>query len=92
MTDQSGQDVAATSGKPAPVDGLSVAAMVLGIAALVLFWLPIANFILAILAVVFGIIGITRKISVGMAIAGVATGTIAFTIIIILIVAAILQN
>lgn len=92
MTDQPGQDGTATSDKPAPVDGLSIAAMALGIASLVLFWLPIVNLILAILAVIFGIIGITRKISVGMAVAGVSTGAITLILILIFFITALAQH
>jgi len=92
MADQPNPDVKPASEAPSTVDGLSVAAMVLGIAALVLFWLPIVNFVVAILAIIFGIIGITRKQSVGMAVAGLATGAIALTIIVVFIIAAIVQN
>ena len=64
--------------------GLSVAGMVLGIVAICLCWIPILNyvsFILGILAVIFGIIGIVKKQNKGMAITGLVLGLISMYMI-----------
>ena len=70
-------------GPPArPSNGIGIAALVVGIVSLFLFWIPFLGLVLAILALVFGIIGI-RKASrgeatnKGMAITGVVTGALA---------------
>lgn len=67
-----------------PRNGFGVAALVLGIVAIVLFWIPfvdILGIILGILAIVFGVVGIARvrtgqATNRGMAIAGIVTGAI----------------
>lgn len=64
--------------------GLSLAGMVLGIVAICLCWIPLLNyisFILGILAVIFGIIGIVKKKSKGKAIAGLVLGLISIYMI-----------
>ncbi len=53
--------------------GLSIAAMVLGISSLVLWFV---GFILAVLAIIFGAIGLKRKRGRGFAITGLVTGII----------------
>lgn len=70
-------------GQPAkPSNGIGIAALVIGIVSIFLFWFPVLGLVLAILAVVFGIVGI-RKASrgeatnKGMAITGVVTGGLA---------------
>ncbi len=69
-------------GGPPPKNGIGIAAMVVGIVALFLFWIPFLGVIVAIVGLVLGIVGI-RKASrgeatnKGMAIAGVATGGLA---------------
>lgn len=57
-------------------NGLSVTAMVLGIVGLVLFLVPFIPYPLAILAVVFGIIGMKNPVGKGMAVTGLVTGLI----------------
>lgn len=61
-----------------PVDGLSIAALVLGVVAVVLCWIPFLGAIIAILAIIFGAIGVGRKISTGMGVAGLVLGLLAF--------------
>lgn len=51
-----------------------VTSMVTGISSLVLFWIPFINFALSVVAVIFGVLGLKRPASKGMAIAGLATG------------------
>ena len=65
-------------------NGLSVTGMVLGIVAICLCWIPILNyisFILGILALIFGIIGIIKKKNKGMAIAGLILGLISIYLV-----------
>ncbi|WP_081687225.1 DUF4190 domain-containing protein [Glycomyces tenuis] len=64
-----------------PKNGLGVAGMVTGIIGIVLFWCGIVGIVLAILAVVFGGVGIARAnrgeaTNKGMATAGVVLGVI----------------
>jgi len=69
-------------GAPAPRqgNGLAVAGMVLGILAIVLFWTSIIDLVIALLAIIFSIIGMRKASRVGvgkgMAIAGLVTGII----------------
>jgi hypothetical protein len=59
-------------------------AFVLGIFALVFFWLPIVNLTLAILAIIFGVIGIRKNVErKGLAITGLIMGGIVLFFIII---------
>ena len=64
--------------------GFSIAALILGICALVFCWIPVVNWILAILAVVFGIIGLVKKAKKGMAITGLILGGISLLVAIII--------
>lgn len=61
-------------------NGMAVAGMVLGIIALVLCWVPFLNWVLALLGIVFGALGIARSNKVGrgkgMAISGLVCGLI----------------
>jgi hypothetical protein len=62
---------------PSPKTGLSTAAMVLGIVASCIGLIPILGifaFPCAILAVIFGIVGIRRNVRRGFAISGLVTG------------------
>lgn len=63
--------------------GFAVASMVLGIIALVLFWIFYFSIPCAILAIIFGILSIksSRK---GMSIAGITTGAIGFVLTVLL--------
>lgn len=65
--------------------GLCIAAMVLGIIALVLFCVWYVSIPCAILAIIFGIVGI-KSATRGMAIAGLVTGSISIIVSMILIV------
>lgn len=51
-------------------NGMGVAGFVLALCALVLCWVPVLNIILLILAIIFSIIGLTRRPK-GLAIAGI---------------------
>lgn len=61
-----------------------ITSMVTGILSLVLCWIPLINFSLAVVAVIFGILGIKKPASKGMAIAGLATGGLGLLISLIL--------
>jgi hypothetical protein len=56
--------------------GLAIASMVLGICSLVLGWVPILGFILAVLAVVFGARRLKHQEGRGMAVTGFVTGVV----------------
>ena len=59
--------------------GLAITSLVMGILAIVNSFIPFLNiisYIFAILAVIFGIIGIVKKNGLGMAIAGLAMGVL----------------
>src|SRR4051794_5313235 len=75
-------------------NGLAVAGMVCGIVGLVLFWVPILGWILAILGIVFGGVGIARAnagaANKGMAITGVVLGIV--SIALYLLVIAVIYN
>ena len=77
-----GQGAYAGSAPAQPSNGIGIAAMVVGIVALLLCWIPFLGLVLAIVALVLGIVGI-RKASrgeatnKGMAITGVVTGGLA---------------
>lgn len=57
--------------------GLGITGMVLGIVAAVFFWVPFLNVALAVLALIFGIVGIFLNSGRGMAIAGAVLGGLA---------------
>jgi len=72
-------------------NGLCVAAMVLGIIAVVFFWAPFFGIVLGVLATIFGAVGIPAsakraQAGRGMGIAGLILGIIALAVNIILIV------
>ncbi len=71
----------APGGEAPQGNGLAVAALVVGILGVVLFFLPFVGLILAILGVVFGASGMNKSNRIGgkgkgMAIAGLATGAV----------------
>jgi predicted PurR-regulated permease PerM len=75
----------------APRNGFGIAALVLGILALVLCWTAIGGIVLGVLAVIFAILGIRRAnrqeaTNKGMAISGLVTGVIGLIIAVVLIV------
>lgn len=57
-------------------NGLAIAGMVLGIVGLVLYWVPFIPYPLAILAIIFGLIGMAKPVGKGMGITGLVTGII----------------
>ncbi|KMK78065.1 DUF4190 domain-containing protein [Alkalihalobacillus pseudalcaliphilus] len=57
-------------------NGLAVSALVLGIIGLVLFWVPFIPYPLAILALIFGFIGLKKQVKKGLAITGIVTGAV----------------
>ncbi|MEZ4365395.1 MAG: DUF4190 domain-containing protein [Kofleriaceae bacterium] len=64
---------------PPTGNGLAIAGLVLGIVAVLLCWVPLVNWVLAILAIVFGAVGMGRARKVGgrgrgMAIVGLVLG------------------
>ncbi|MDP3639810.1 MAG: DUF4190 domain-containing protein [Nanoarchaeota archaeon] len=61
--------------EPGKKKGFAVAALVLGILSLLFGWIPFLGWMLIILALVFGILGIKSR---GMAIAGIALASISF--------------
>lgn len=70
--------------------GKAIAGLVLGIAGVVFFWVPILNFILGILTLIFSGLSLSKKEEGrGMAIAGLILGIITLAISIILVVIAI---
>ena len=73
-------------------NGMGVAALVLGIVALFLSWIPVLGLGLAVLAVIFGILGLSKARrgladNRGMAIAGLVLGGIALLIGLVVTVA-----
>jgi 1-acyl-sn-glycerol-3-phosphate acyltransferase len=69
-------------GYPSPQqgNGLAVAGMVCGIVGLVLFWIPVLGWILAILAIIFSGVGIAKAnkgaSGKGQAVAGLVLGVV----------------
>lgn len=61
-------------------NGLAVAAFVLGIIGLVLFFIPVIPYPLAILAIIFGGIAATKYVKKGFAITGIVTGIVTLAI------------
>lgn len=74
-------------------NGLAVAGMVLGIITLLLCWVPFLNWILALLAIVFGAVGIGRAAKVGrgkgMAITGIVCGAVGAILGVVILVLAV---
>lgn len=66
-----------------PRTGMAIASLVLGILALLTCWAPIGSYaavIMALLAVIFGIVGVRRTSGRGMAIAGLILGGLALVV------------
>lgn len=69
-----------------PKTGMAIASLVLGIIALLASPFPIGSyvgFVLAVLAVIFGIVGVRRQAGKGMAVAGLILGGVALVVSII---------
>ena len=63
---------------------MAIAAMIVGIISLVFCWVPVLNWILPVLGVIFGAVGIkVNPDKAGMAIAGLVTSIIALAIALI---------
>ena len=70
----------------APGNGFCVASLVLGLCSLVFWWAPWLNLIIITLAIIFGIVGLTKKHGDGKAIAGIiVAGIVAIPTVIIMI-------
>ena len=65
--------------------GFCITSMVLGIIALVFFWLWYLSIPWGILAIIFGVLGI-KSVNKGMAIAGLVTGSIGLVISILIVI------
>lgn len=57
-------------------NGLAITSMILGIVGLVFFWVPFIPYPLAILAVIFGFVGMKKVVGKGFSVAGIVTGLI----------------
>lgn len=78
-------------------NGIGIAAMVLGIIAVVLFWFIGVSWILALLAVIFGGVGISKANrgeanNKGMAVAGIVCGSLVIAFWVIVFIAAAASN
>lgn len=75
-------------------NGFGVAALVLGIAAILLFWTFVGGIVLGIMAIAFGVLG-RKRVSRGeadnggMALAGIITGAVGLAITLVIVVVAI---
>lgn len=67
--------------------GLALTSMILGIAALVCFWVPFLAPALGLVAVVLGIVALVKKQSFGFGLAGIITGSLGIIIGIFVLVA-----
>lgn len=72
-----------------PTSGLAVAALIVGLASLVLWWIPLVGWLLPVAAIAFGVVGINQTADGaqqgrGMAIAGVVLGSIALLLLVLL--------
>ncbi|MBW1601567.1 DUF4190 domain-containing protein [Streptomyces sp. JJ66] len=79
---------------PSPKNGFGIAALVLGIIAVLLFWTAIGGILLGLLAVIFGILGWRRKkrgeaTNGGMSIIGLVLGAVAIIGSVIVLIAGI---
>jgi hypothetical protein len=66
-----------TSATPTHGGGIAIAALVIGIIAACLCWVPFLGLALGVTAIVLGIIGLKHKANKGMSIAGLITGSAA---------------
>jgi hypothetical protein len=76
-------DTGTATPPPKPKNGMGVAALVFGILALLLIWLPVAGLILGLLAIIFGVIGRGRvrkqqATNGGVALTGLILGVLTF--------------
>lgn len=76
-------DTGSTAPPPKPKNGMGIAALVFGILALLLVWLPIVGLVLGLLAIIFGVIGRGRvrkqqATNGGVALTGLILGVLTF--------------
>ena len=71
---------------PVQPKGLALAALIVGIASLVLCWLPIVGIIGGAVAVVLGIIALKKAQSKGMSLTGIITGAVAIVVSVIVLI------
>lgn len=64
------------SAAPAKSNGLAIAALIVGIAAVLSGWVPFWGFVVGVAAIILGIIGLKKSGQKGMSIAGIITGAI----------------
>lgn len=81
-TQQGAQTLSSTStGVNQQNNGMAIAGLILGVASVVLSWIPFIPYITAILAIIFGAIGMKKgNTHRGLAIVGLATGVLTFVI------------
>jgi hypothetical protein len=70
---------------------------VTGIVGLAVFWLPVANLVLGVVAVVFGVLGVRRvragqATNQGQAVAGLVTGLVAVALAVTLLLLAVASD
>ncbi len=71
--------------------GFGTTSLICGIISFVLFWIPCLSFILAILSIIFGIIGLTKKNSKGIIITGLIFSSITILIYISIFISVIIS-
>jgi hypothetical protein len=69
----------------APSNGLAVASMVLGIVAVLFFWMPFLGWVPVVLGLVLGCVALSRPYGCGMAIAGIVCSGVALAVKLILL-------
>jgi len=80
MVDQPAPDEARPTAPPAAKVGFGVTALVFGIIAVFVCWIPLIGLIPPVFAMVFGGVGIYMRNGPGMAVAGLVLGLITFAI------------
>jgi uncharacterized membrane protein len=75
-TTQQTQTAAPAPHPAGPTNGLAIAALVVGIVAIISGWIPFWGLIVGIAAIVLGILGLRKAGGKGMAIAGLVTGAL----------------
>ena len=63
-----------------PTNGLAVAALVLGILSIVMFWIPFLGWIPVVVGLVLGLVAMQQPYGRGMALAGVVCSSIALAL------------
>jgi hypothetical protein len=68
-----------------PSNGLAVASLVLGIVAVLFFWMPFLGWVPVVLGLVLGCVALSRPYGRGMAIAGIVCSGVALAVKLILL-------